>query len=35
VDFETKLLYRLNGISPKFVDIYLGRIVKKCQREAR
>jgi len=35
VDFDTKLLYRLNGISHKFVDIYLNRIVKKCQRKNR
>jgi 3-dehydrosphinganine reductase len=30
--FDTKLLYRLNGISPRFVDFYFGRIIKKCQR---
>ena len=35
MDFDTKLLYRLNGISHKFVDLYLDRIVKKCRREGR
>jgi short-subunit dehydrogenase len=31
--FDTKLLYRLNGISPRFVDFYFGRIVAKCRRK--
>jgi short-subunit dehydrogenase len=32
--FDTKLLYRLNGISPRFVDYYFGRIVAKCRRQS-
>jgi len=30
--FDTKLLYRLNGISPRFVDFYFDRIVAKCRK---
>jgi len=32
--FDTKLLYRLNGISPRFVDFYFGRIVAKSRRQS-
>lgn len=30
--FDTKLLFRLNGISPRFVDFYFGMLIKKCRR---
>lgn len=30
--FDTKLLYRLNGISPRFVDLYFDRLIKKTRK---
>ncbi len=33
--FDTKLLYLLNGISPRFVDFYFDRLIKKAQRGGR
>ena len=33
--FDTKLPYRLNGISPLFVDFYFDRLIKKCRRGGR
>lgn len=33
--FDTKLLYRLNGISPRFVDFYFDRLIAKSRRGAR
>lgn len=33
--FDTKLLYRLNGISPRFVDFYFDMLIKKSRRGAR
>jgi 3-dehydrosphinganine reductase len=31
--FDTKLLYRLNGISPRFVDFYFDRLIAKCRKK--
>ena len=33
--FDTKLLFRLNGISPRFVDFYFDRLIKKSRRGSR
>lgn len=31
--FNNKLFYRMNLISPRFVDFYMGRIVARCRRK--
>jgi len=33
--FDTRLLYRLNGISPRFVDLYFDRLIKKARSGGR
>lgn len=33
--FDTKLLYRLNGISPRFVDFYFNMLIRKTRKKGR